>query len=117
MTRLERVVELIANSMNEDIKSEEERFDFKFDRTNMKDYLEEIRWGMSSGEFKEEVRYLVTEHDNDLYRNGYVCEELYISMNDDCEVIDNDGRLYTYRQIMNFVRKKVFKNNNEEGEE
>ena len=107
--RLDKIVDLIVNSINKDIKEEEERFNFKFERKSMKDYLEEIRWGMTSEEFKEEVMYIATNYDNELYKKGYLVDKLYIQMMDDGSIINNDGKEYSYKQIMSLVRNKVFK--------
>lgn len=113
-TKLDMVVNLIVNQMNKDIQEEEKRHNFKFERTNMQDYLDEIRWGMTSKEFKEEVYYLANKQDNERYNNGYINARSYINMMDDGSIEEFDGTIITYRQIMARVRKEVFKNNEEE---
>ena len=114
-TRLHRTARIITEEIKKDIADEEKRYG-KMDITSMKDYLEEVRWGMTSKEFKEEVYYLATQYDNNLYENGCYTHRLYINMMDDGSIVEEDGTIYSYRQIMAEVRKQAFKNNEEEEE-
>lgn len=113
--RIEKVVEFISKEIKKDIQEEEKRYG-KIDVDNMKDYLQEIRYGMTSAEFKEEILWMLTKHDNELYENGIYDRNEYFLANDDVEICEEDGTIYTYRQLMSRVRKNAFKSGEEEGE-
>lgn len=109
MKALDKAVEIISASMLKYIKEYEEDWNAFGDIKNMQDYLNCVCGGMSSKEFKEEeVYYLITKYNNDNYRLGNVDNN--IQMWDDGTIEEKDGTTYSYRYLMNLVRKRVFSN-------
>ena len=57
-------------------------------------------FGQTSADFKEDVRYTLIQYYN---RMGCV----YFPVTDDCEIVNTDGSITTYRQLTNLVRKEL----------
>ena len=109
MSMLERAVDIISNSILEDIKRYEERWNCRGEITNMQEYLDNVA-GLSSREFKNDMMWLINNYNNENYSKGIKDR---INMWDDGTIEEKDGTTYSYRTIMSLVRKKVFKDTEE----
>ena len=93
MKTLERAVEIIV----EDIRTDVEGYYQDWEIENWQEYLDAT--GRDSADFKEDVYYMLSH--SEINGTGFM------RFTDDCEIIEDDGTVVSYRQLMNQVRKAM----------
>lgn len=89
MSNIEKAVKVFCEAHREYLKMYE-------DIETMNDLIE--LWGWDSKELKDEILY-------ELYHNK---ETVDIDITDDCEIIEKDGTIHSYRSLVKAIRSYKF---------
>lgn len=94
MTKLEEIVDVIVKNIKSDMDSIYKGIPIA-DWNALLD-----TFGLSASEMKEEIYHILAIYSNQTGKDYY--------MNDDYEIILENGDIITYRQLSNLIRKKLF---------
>lgn len=95
MTNLETAARIAAKNIRDDVQWYGSNLE---ETSNWKELIE--LFGIDSSEMKEEVYYSL---------RTYYSETGKWSVTDDCSIIEDNGSVSTYRQLVNAIKKELWK--------